>query len=747
MDGVSSTNFFPIFYSKREKSTETSTLDKIMTVVGLIFTGFTLAAASAFLLGLNIVIWSTAGVLIGLITGLMLVHSFKMSISPTVDLSPKEDSLPFNSEKMGEPSQIVKDRIAQQFADEQYNHLEEIAESLSNRFKQQPENASLSDANLDQILQVVDQSQIALARQNLYQHLYNKVKEVLGEEKAQEAFRVKGLIDDDLPFPLSQRVINHVIEKTQNYFHNRRVLEDLKEQIHNEEIVSRVFKQLNLNDYLTGHRLLGEKTQQAILECAKKQQIQQEFDLLLGKVKVQAQQDLILDEQFIEKKFNIASILKPLSPDEQKKRREDLQKVINQAYVNREFKQKIRLTKGEKDERKLLAYLKFDIGDQSDYQNKDKVYEILQEIVKVQLQKDLYVGSLSFIKQALNQCALKARLKAAGLQTDLQEKKFQMLKRLFETYKEELIEMHRSIILALPRDFPLDKTSLAVRSLNEHFESDKSVLTYEALARIFKHKNITTRFHDPLISVLDFEQFIVINKKQLKPDEFRNKCLVDLNDPTNSLLAQEIAFYHQWGSYLKAEMIQGFENPSEALGEGVCWAVCQRIRFKGQSNPDLTAQQLVEEIKVIDKDRHQQAAYHIRGLFKTEDKQKIPEYITKGGMKQSTIFRVSYDANEPILNKCFNQNKKLEDSSGWVKLGLAIENNGNTDGHAILVRFDTIKNRYWIIDPNIGFLSFEEKCSPEDAQKKCLQCLKDLFATFYPLSYYLIGDQLVPNNL
>lgn len=702
-----------------------SVLEKIEIAVGSIFTGAGIGTGTAVFLGYNIALWSGAGAAIGLIAGLILIAAF---VKKTVVAD--QANVP-----------LVNDFVTQKLMSEQEGKLGEIADILSKGVGQGSKNAKLSDEHLDQILQVIDHTRLTLTQQQHYQLLYRELERSLGQEKAQQVFQVKGLIDP-LPLPLSASAIQHVIEKAQNYFHNQNIFQELRKQIAHPESVDKVLGQVDFQDYLTGQRRLSPETQKALSECVKNEQ---EFERLLAKVKDQAQHDLVLDEQLIEKKFDVGNYLKPLSPVQQQKRREELQKVINQAYINREIKQKAKWVTGETDERRLLSYLKFKVDAQSDYQNKDLVYSFLEEIVSLQLQKDVQTSSLPVLKETFKRCAFNARLKAAGLTTLLQVEKFHTMYSFFQTSKEELTKLQQGIGLTLPNNFPMKEHSLAVRSIKEDFEATKRVYTYRTLSEFFSNKHIKEKFQDENISQESLKEFITKNKKHLKSDDLRAKCVQALDVTGQSFLAHKIAFYNKWGSYIQAEMIQGFENASEALGEGVCWAICQRLRFLAQMLPDITPEELAEEIKITAKDRFQQGAYAIKFHFRdAKQHSKIPDFIKKEGFDEKRVFYLQYDANEPIFTQCFNKyQNKLVDSKGWIEIGLAMEEEGVTVGHAILVRFDTVKNRYWIIDPNAGFLCFEGMHTPEDAKKECINCLKDLFAAYYPLTYFITGDQLV----
>lgn len=516
-----------------------------------------------------------------------------------------------------------------------------------------------------------------------------------------------------------------------------------------EEIAEVLSEHFELNP--NNPKLNDEKLDQILegIDQIKIFEAKREFDLLLKKVKTQAQQDLILDEKLIEQKFKIDNLLKPLPPGEQKKRREELQKTINLAYINRELKNKGKLTSGERDERTLLSCLDYNVDEKSNYQNKDFVYHILEETVLLQMQKEMYKGSLADIKQMLHQCALNARLKAAGLTTSLKVDKFQLIYSYFQTYKEELTKLADGINLNLSNDFPMDSHSLAVRALSEKFEYKKSKLTNRTLKSFFKNKMLKNQFQDELVTKEGLKDLIERNKDHLKLDDFRIHCLELLKSPEQNDLAKEIAFFQKWGSYIKAEMIQGFEDDSEALGDGVCWAVCQRIRFKGQKNPDITPEEIAKEIGVVPEDRYHQGAYAMKFHFinASQDPSNIPPSIKNKGFDENQVFNMQYDPDELSLTSYFEKNKnKLANSAGWIRISLGIEDFGETQGHSILVRYDAVRNRYWIVDPNVGFLCFEGKSTPENEKKECLNCLKDLLATYYPLTYLLIGRQMVPKN-
>ncbi len=741
--------FTPSFFHHKSLKNHPST-QKVIFVAGSILVSLIVGSAFTVAVGFKATILAptimTTGLIVTIALIAYLILSSKHKKNESIELKPLLNHKNLSSPASKEASQTINHYISQQIITESEGHLEKIADTLQTNRDQEIQ--PLSDPQLDQILQFIDRTRIALNYQDHYHILYLELERELGPEKAQKVFQVKGLIDR-LPYPISSEVIQQVVKKANNYFYNEEIFTKLKSEGYSQDALDRIFRKLQLRDYLTGNRRLSPATQQAISACLKNEQT---FESLLGEIEIRAQQDLVLDQQCIEKTFRFDDFLLPLSPQERQKRREDLKKIINQAYINRELKQKAKWVTGEADEKRLLAYLQFNVDDQSDYQNKELVYSFLETIVTAQLQTQVKTASLSLVKEVFKQCALNARLQAAGLTTPLQMAKFHMLQALFQSYKEELIRLHQTIPFRLPSNFPLPVNSLTERSLKAHFEKIKIAYTYQILGNFFSYKYlIGKQFKDEKVSSKTLKAFIEGSKYRLKTHQLRMQCLDALEKPNKSSLAKKIDFYQKWGAHIQTEMIQGFDNKDEVLGGGVCWAICQRVRFFAQQYPDITPQSLAKKFKIKAQDRYHQASYGIKFAIASENafqKSKIPQFIQKAKFEERKIFECLYKANEDALNAYFNSHQDLlTQSCGWIELGLILKNQSNLSGHALLVRLDPIKNRYWIIDPNIGFFCFENSgIPPQEAQKECLNCLKDLISTFYPTIFQLSGNQIIKAN-
>ncbi len=197
------------------------------------------------------------------------------------------------------------------------------------------------------------------------------------------------------------------------------------------------------------------ETENAILQCAKAIKAEENFAELLEKVKDSAKKDLFLDDQFIEKKFHITDKLQDLPEAVRQERRDRLQNIINQAFINRELRDKGKITTGDEAEFTLLKCLGFNVADQSGYFEKESLYSLVRDIIINQLQQEDCKAPLTYVRDRIHACALCTRLMAAGLTEELQIEKFQVLHDKFKECKEELLILLAKYTLKLPDAFPL----------------------------------------------------------------------------------------------------------------------------------------------------------------------------------------------------------------------------------------------------------------------------------------------------
>jgi hypothetical protein len=539
-------------------------------------------------------------------------------------------------------------------------------------------------------------------------------------------FGPNSVISHNKPQPATENQVSPLIV---NSFYKQYMLGQEK---HLEAIVESISSRLGKNLSEVPH---NEKELDQILEFIDQTKLAlNRFDDLLKKVDDQSKLDLYLNEESIESKFNVADVLKPLTENQQRDRREALQKVINQAFITRELKQKGKLTNGDENERDLLQSLGFNVEENSNYLDKDLIYGTLKNIVENQLKNESYAGPLSLFKQSLKLCALKARLNAAGINTLLQIEKFQNTTEKYIWLKNKLTEMYKTVSLVLPENFEIKKDSVIVKSLEEAFEVNK--LSYRKAALHIFFETIKDQFLNEYLSSKELKD--LISKADLNKIIPR-RLLIDVCK-SDASLTPYIDHYAKWGKYFQVGLIQGFGDSSEILGDGVCAGFCQRFVFNAQKIPDISPEQLAEEVHIKGRDRFFQATLGARWDKLNGTNYKTPLMIEREGYEEKQIRTSTYDFKEPPLENIFPKlGDTLASSAGWVELSLQGEH-----GHRILVRWDTNRDCYWVLDPNEGLVCFENpQSSHQEAQKLCLDYLKDLFELHYKWLKYINLVQLI----
>jgi len=463
-------------------------------------------------------------------------------------------------------------------------------------------------------------------------------------------------------------------------------------------------------------------------------QILDKVDALLNEIKASAAKDLPLQDNFVENQFHVDTIMKSLPENLKQERRLKLQKILAQAYINRELKQKGKV-RGSKEESQFLTKLGYTLDANSPYHNIDLIYDALHQFVSQELQTDNFSGSLKSVQNSFKQCALKARLSTLKITSEDQLQKFQSGLKFYESLKKNLRTELIDVKLKFPEDFPLKSPSQGIRLIESLYRQDKTQALNTAVKKILDAMNIQKIFSDPNVDHTAFEAMLIlpIPDGELKK-EFSEKEL-------SKEIKKELAFYSKWGKNIKAELIQGLEDKNEALGKGVCEGICQRILTLGQKNPDITPEELAKHIHIESKDRFNQGVYIMSHIL---EKDKIPDLILKkNGFKQDeNIFAFYYKAEDGIKYDNLKTDE-LKKSAGWVDVGLDMEESG----HAILMRLDPTRGRAWLFDPNVGFLCFEEKGKTyQDAKNACFAFVKDLIELNYPTTRIVYGKHLVPDT-
>lgn len=494
---------------------------------------------------------------------------------------------------------------------------------------------------------------------------------------------------------------------------------------------------------------------------------------VLESIQRDAQRDLFLDEQYIEKKYGIQSRLASLPEEDQRIYQAKLNHMMNTAYLQQVLQDKGKIVVGEYLESTLLNCLDYSVNlDESPYQDKEAIYSAFKAMTQTQLKPEHFAGPHIAFRKLLHEYALKTRLQAAKMTDELQITKFKIALSLVQERAKKLEETAASIPMTWPLSFPLQSAPSCVKWLEGQFESMKSDEVINTIEKIPNEK-LKNDFLNSNFNANSFENDL--KELILLTEEQADVFLKEACEEDKKYLAKEVDFYNKWGTFIKAEMMQGYPNLNEVLGDGVCYAVCLRLLEEWQLKPD---QEINGKLILNAVDRFRQALYTIKIRSSFTNTRKVQrELLRKLEMKNCTLldtvkallviikdwyyFKVDGKATPEWLKKSSLQKrqqllkesdlaktdfdrflkspktmKKLEQSNGWMSISLR----EGEAGHEILLRLDQNRQKAWLFDPNVGVLCFENSGKTFDqARNECLQCLRDLLVDKYPNRYSKIA--------
>lgn len=604
------------------------------------------------------------------------------------------------------------------------------------------EKVKFSPQALDQFLTAINRSASTFVYQNQYRKFLQRLEEELGRDYT-TVWEVRGLIPSKTRNPvmnLSDSLIESLVKRAKNYFNNKRVLADLMGSLNSEfrdgSIVDKMLEKLDMNDFLMGYRLLTPEMKDDLLLLARRMYAKEAYEGLLERIQDAAKRDLPLDEQYVEKQFHINEILTPSTPQVQKEKRQQLQVLINSAYLMRELRQRGKYVTPVAHEVKLLCSLGYQLTDSSEYYNKEEIFALMQRVIERKLVGDAFKGSTSELKRNMKDFALQARLETLGIISPVMIEKFKEGLKALEVLHTRVTFAFKGTKVTLSPDFP-ENALLAEKAINYGFARKKSEKFDAMLANCVSQ--IKTQFVDVAIDPIQFGKNLLAKINGVFPEgttrssEFIRRMVLEMQN--TFYIKKEIAFYSRWGMYLRAEMIQGFEDNSEDLGEGVCLGGSCNAQMYAQKKPDMKPEAFAMRVKITGADRFRQAVYMSKINFRISYDSALPaEVLRKNGFTSDEIlFEMAYDNNEEDFDKRVLANSPSFDKAhGWVRLQLRM-----VDGsHAILMRLDSVKKRAWFYDLNVGFLCFEQRGEPfETSRKRCLTFFKSLITYAYSATY------------
>lgn len=175
-------------------------------------------------------------------------------------------------------------------------------------------------------------------------------------------------------------------------------------------------------------------------------------------------------------------------------------------------------------------------------------------------------------------------------------------------------------------------------------------------------------------------------------------------------LVKEKQWYQNYGATLAVELVQGLDDPQTVFLEGVCWAICTRIKKTIIRNPAFNHNQLQAD-KVLPIDRYNQAYYSTnfsnrkKNSFYDQHGKMIREYRSFAlsiDRKQLNMEAVKSNLNRQLLKNLLDHRTF---SQGIFSMGIFSKNGG----HATFIQIDPENEHYRIFDPNKGMQTFTKR--------------------------------------
>ena len=566
-----------------------------------------------------------------------------------------------------------------------------------------------SDQALEKILKQVDgyKGNKRTSHQKLKEALFKD----LGKIKGKAAFAT---------LRLTEAVSDQQIIAVVNHFWNREKIALLPKILFEDARVQKCLAR--------GNRLTDE-----MIELFKDEKWQAAMDL----VEKGAKTDLWLDETFVNSQFGLQGILQPLPEEKQQLRKQMLQQILNEAYINRALRERGGIASGTDMERHILNLLGYQIETHRSYNDKEKIYEMVEEVVTAQLLKERFTGTIKETKVQIQEESLKARLATLGLGDELRVLKFKVISDDYQKARAEAEQLYQDIQYTLPLNSPIENHPLATYSLNSHWKSLRQESTVKRLDRLYFHE-LKKDLNSASITPKHLQETLNQKGPKTQQELLKLKPTVRINLQADIAFKQRLDFYNKWGKYLLHENIQGLHDLDEVFGKGVCWGNSSKILFRIQKNRSIPKTQVKDHFQLQSRDRFLQAKL-TQGL-----KNGIREE-TQNELAKRKGFTEVKEHGKLIYNQRFSlcdaiQTIDLEPSNGWLLQRLYFPG----AAHATLVRIDPLYNAFWYYDPNHGLFCFEEDHNkPQDSKRRLNEFFHDLIESSYPELTHLYHDQLI----
>lgn len=403
---------------------------------------------------------------------------------------------------------------------------------------------------------------------------------------------------------------------------------------------------------------------------------------------------------------------------------------------------------------KKLGFLNSPLADISDYYNLGKIKrELVQRIFTMlecpipkgfdyspkEIERNLLEGLLHSNKKIdmnfddflkiFKQCAKEARLAALGLGPK-QLSKFLVIEEQWIEFNEYLAHQQETAQLPFLKNLssavPLGKKWLSI----DYEITKKQVRIDQADELFFGANELLRQFEDPKTSLAALRSEIHSLRDSFEKEDLI--AFLDLTREVQTIDSSEFNFTSRWGTYNKAELVQGFEDEQQISIEGICSGITLRMQELVQSNPDIPDEVYAKEFEIRPIDRMMQAKVDIRGAFmddalQTKDKSlKKKKGISPKNVYDSSILKKGFREEvfryqitvDDFCKSIGDFEQQWKDSYGVIRIGVV--------GHTFLMRLDPLRKRVWLLDSNHGFYSFTKGASYDENRDLCLECFRDL---------------------
>jgi hypothetical protein len=497
------------------------------------------------------------------------------------------------------------------------------------------------------------------------------------------------------------------------------LIETVGEELAHEILQDWDYIGLDIRDNTT---VLSSERKEKILKKARQaQQDENRVQEILNQLKIDLAKDLLPQEKFVFQRYGaLPDLLTSLPKSKIEILHQTISQMMAQALVTKELRSMTAFI-APKDERNVVKALGLSL---ESYDEREKIHTSMKILLSPLLQES-NLPSVDKLRQTMKDTACHTRLRAAGA-SENQITSIRLILLFYTETKESWISSTReatsSLEIAKSIHLPLarEKIKRSVQDRNE-----KIVLSFLTTLLKKNQKELFTTLQRDAMQVLWQDRMTTsANEKRLIE---RCKKLHSFQQSINWFAKYQDLFIHEFS--------QGNENSDEALGDGVCYALCHRLAKNVILHPDLP----IEELKIdciTPADRLLQAA---AGMHKDQDRMIFmlpPKVCKKQGMKQIPLFFTSGILN--IIATIVDQIGNLKRSNGGILLGRA--------SHQTFLCLDDQHNRFFFFDPNFGTLAFQlhPKETVEELAARMALCYEELYAWAYNSKDPLFATRLIP---